>query len=54
MIKSLKEISQILATTRSFASQEEKILIANKKLSAPLEVIEKQQIHEPHPQYFHP
>jgi len=49
MIKILGELSQILAVARISASQEEQILIPVKNLSSSPEVIEEQQIHEPHP-----
>lgn len=46
MIKSLEELSLILAATSISSSQEEQILTAVKKLSAPLEVIKEPEFHE--------
>ena len=45
MIKSLEEISRILATTRISSSHEEQILIAVKNLSASPEVIKEPKFH---------
>ena len=50
MIKSLKELSRILAATEISSSQEEQILTAVKNLSASPEVIKELEQHEPHPQ----
>jgi hypothetical protein len=52
MIKSLTELSQILAATgiSISASQEEQILTIVKNLSASPEVIEEEDFHELHPQ----
>lgn len=49
MIKILRELSQILVVAGISTSQEEQILSIFKNLATSLEVIEEQQIHEPHP-----
>ena len=46
IIKSLEELSQILAATGISSSQEEQILIAVKNLSASPEVIKEPEFHE--------
>ncbi|MCY6488027.1 hypothetical protein, partial [Actinobacillus pleuropneumoniae] len=50
MINILGELSQILAGAGISSFQEEQILTIVKNLFASSEVIEEQQIHEPHPQ----
>jgi hypothetical protein len=50
MIKSLTELSQILAAVGISASQEEQILTIVKNLSASPKVIEEEEFHELHPQ----
>ena len=50
MIKSLEELSQILALARISSSQEEQILALVKNLSTSLEAIDETKQHEPHPQ----
>jgi hypothetical protein len=47
MIKSLEELSRILALAGISTSQEEQILAVVKNLSASLEAIEETDIHEP-------
>jgi hypothetical protein len=50
MIKSLEEISQILAAAWISTSQEDKILTIVKNLSASPKIIEEEEFHEIHPQ----
>ena len=50
MIKSLEELSQILALVGISSSQEEKILAIVKNLSTSPEAIYEIEQHEPHPQ----
>ena len=49
MIKSFEELSQILAATGIFSSQEEHILTVVKNLSTSPKDIEEPKFHEPHP-----
>ena len=50
MIKSLEELSRILAAARISSSQEEQILTAFKNLSTSPEAIDELEQYEPHPQ----
>ena len=49
MIKSLEELSQILALVGISSSQEERILAVVKNLSTSPEAIDEPEQHEPHP-----